>query len=90
MRGEDDTLPKREAVVKETPPLARGRLKSLRPSKSGSIETPPLARGRPEDIEKLTNELGNTPACAGKTIRYFHVGRALQKHPRLRGEDSNI
>ena len=54
------------------------------------METPPLTRGRlPGDSFKADCS-GNTPAYAGKTAREAPHKRSDQKHPRLRGEDSNI
>ena len=50
-------------------------------------ETPPLTRGRPFDFAHLGFSLGNTPAYAGKTTSKYPQGTAVQKHPRLRGED---
>ena len=54
------------------------------------METPPLTRGRP--LHRLGNVLyrGNTPAYAGKTQRIEPRPILCSKHPRLRGEDSNI
>ena len=55
-----------------------------------SLETPPLTRGRLTPAAFCRSLPGNTPAYAGKT----RPGRTSEsrsgKHPRLRGEDSNI
>ena len=36
----------------------------------------------------MTVTVGNTPAYAGKTVKLVDLSNSLQKHPRLRGEDS--
>ena len=51
-------------------------------------ETPPLARGRRNTREIHAYNLGNTPACAGKTIHVACRDDSAEKHPRLRGEDT--
>ena len=53
-----------------------------------AAETPPLARGRPILGAREVVSRRNTPACAGKTARFWYPVRDFQKHPRLRGEDS--
>ena len=50
-------------------------------------ETPPLARGRHLKRVERPDELGNTPACAGKTRSRAGCLDSFWKHPRLRGED---
>ena len=54
------------------------------------METPPLARGRPDAKGCTCFPSGNTPACAGKTVRISRAGDVYRKHPRLRGEDSAL
>ena len=51
------------------------------------LETPPLARGRRNAAVPAEGKVGNTPACAGKTMADLAKIRVLWKHPRLRGED---
>ena len=53
-------------------------------------ETPPLARGRLFPVSLDSYDVGNTPACAGKTRKVAGVNRRREKHPRLRGEDADI
>ena len=52
------------------------------------METPPLTRGRRTDYLRRHLRDRNTPAYAGKTAKKFRDFIELQKHPRLRGEDS--
>ena len=52
-------------------------------------ETPPLARGRLEAQVSGAAASGNTPACAGKTNNRRYDLRQDEKHPRLRGEDTD-
>ena len=54
---------------------------------ASSSETPPLARGRLVGRHPKSIGLRNTPACAGKTDESAAHDRAIEKHPRLRGED---
>ena len=52
------------------------------------VGTPPRARGRLE-VNPTKSELrGNTPACAGKTVRFVNNVRFEREHPRVRGEDA--
>ena len=46
-------------------------------------EDRPILRGRP-------CEIGNTPACAGKTYTTEREGTEWGEHPRVRGEDSGL
>ena len=50
--------------------------------------SPPHARGRLESCHSHFDELGITPACAGKTAEGALVGAAREDHPRMRGEDA--
>ena len=54
------------------------------------METPPLTRGRPQLALRNSQADGNTPAYAGKTETGEVPFTIHEKHPRLRGEDSNI
>ena len=49
--------------------------------------SPPLARERPTWGLKIWEDLGITPACAGKTKLNVKVKLAKGDHPRLRGKD---
>ena len=53
-------------------------------------ETPPLTRGRPVGASNRLAAARNTPAYAGKTSAAPTGSLPREKHPRLRGEDSNI
>ena len=124
-------MPDRAAEeVPETPPLTRGRLRTITdwgkdrgntPAYAGKTflgprrapvsrkhprlrgedcasdekppitrETPPLTRGRPAARDDVKGVIGNTPAYAGKTMTKEEHAAAFEKHPRLRGEDSEI
>ena len=49
--------------------------------------TPPRARGRPFVLGPLVTAVGNTPACAGKTLVAIWRRCWRREHPRVRGED---
>ena len=51
------------------------------------METPPLTRGRRMPEKDPIAQSGNTPAYAGKTMKYPSEEEKHEKHPRLRGED---
>ena len=51
------------------------------------VGTPSRARGRREFHWVGTTEIGNTPACAGKTMSPMQSGVDNREHPRVRGED---
>ena len=51
-------------------------------------ETPPHARGRLEPEILQGGSVGNTPACAGKTLTALQSKSFEEKHPRMRGEDN--
>ena len=53
-----------------------------------TLETPPRAWGRHSPIFKIWEILGNTPTCVGKTVLHFRGFFIIQKHPHVRGEDS--
>ena len=76
-------------VVRKHPRL-RGEDANRVVSRCGRPETPPLTRGRQALKRKEKDPSGNTPAYAGKTDFLAEIGARLKKHPRLRGEDSNI
>ena len=56
---------------------------------ASAMETPPLTRGRQTAKARIVHAVGNTPAYAGKTIRFRIGSSAYRKHPRLRGEDGS-
>ena len=77
------------AETRNTPACA-GKTVARENSICRKVETPPHARGRP-DIELVgLAPLGNTPACAGKTAIESAKMGIVEKHPRMRGEDSKI
>ena len=49
--------------------------------------SPPHARGRLGLDVELKKIRGITPACAGKTVRYWFGSKVCTDHPRMRGED---
>ena len=49
--------------------------------------SPPHARGRRTPLARLSQTIGITPACAGKTPRTHTEARHCPDHPRMRGED---
>ena len=51
-------------------PRLRGEDIDAKTGKDRATETPPLARGRHNDSANTQTDLGNTPACAGKTILF--------------------
>ena len=55
-------------VIKKHPRM-RGEDFSKSLPKILEMETPPHARGRPRCLDHIVAEVGNTPACAGKTTR---------------------
>ena len=50
-------------------------------------ETPPRMRGRLQSLAVKLEEGGNTPAYAGKTLRWRRSSLTRWKHPRVCGED---
>ena len=56
-------------------------------SLSYATGSPPHARGRRLLIDGVENDVGITPACAGKTLRLAHQRLVEGDHPRMRGED---
>ena len=74
----------------EKHPRLRGEDWPACPIKRELVETPPLTRGRPSVIKNVGQNIGNTPAYAGKTFVPSSFVAPFRKHPRLRGEDSNI
>ena len=71
-------------------PRLRGEDYSAERQGKREAETPPLTRGRQFGTYVRLIWDGNTPAYAGKTQFASAWRRAPWKHPRLRGEDSNI
>ena len=65
----------------------RGENFDIERMRGAVIETPPLARGKRCWHEQVGPPHGNTPACAGKTIRANPTSGSIWKHPRLRGEN---
>ena len=51
------------------------------------LGSPPHARGRRRYVIVERNNLGLTPACAGKTDCPATISRRQGAHPRMRGED---
>ena len=54
------------------------------------METPPRAWGRPILWDDKDGEDRNTPTCVGKTVCTLCTLGIFQKHPHVRGEDTNI
>ena len=52
------------------------------------VETPPHAWGRHPNFTLFLKQLGNTPTCVGKTDYTRWMSAHIQKHPHMRGEDS--
>ena len=69
-------------------PRLRGEDGPCLPPSSERRETPPLTRGRQTRSPRRRRSSGNTPAYAGKTKRASRALFKVEKHPRLRGEDS--
>ena len=70
-------------------PRVRGEDVRPSPPPMNGLGTPPRARGRPERRASGKGNCGNTPACAGKTVRGNHSTAPSREHPRVRGEDPN-
>ena len=51
--------------------------------------SPPHARGRLEQKVNHIEQVGITPACAGKTSRPDGLSLTIEDHPRMRGEDAH-
>ena len=68
-------------------PRMRGEDSSLEVSSSYLSKSPPHARGRLGLDVELKKIRGITPACAGKTVRYWFGSKVCTDHPRMRGED---
>ena len=51
--------------------------------------SPPHARGRRTPLARLSQTIGITPACAGKTPTIPLSFSIMRDHPRMRGEDQS-
>ncbi len=51
--------------------------------------SPPRVRERRVTIAGHMQHTGITPACAGKTSRWYRRGSTLWDHPRVCGKDEN-
>ena len=71
-------------------PRLRGEDLNFSPYSPQAKETPPLTRGRQKLRTSRRRVVRNTPAYAGKTQTKPDLLEPAWKHPRLRGEDSNI
>ena len=65
----------------------RGEERTRRPRRSSSTELPPRARGRVHRKWLISNVLGITPACAGKSRGWSCRTPWTGNHPRVRGEE---
>jgi hypothetical protein len=65
----------------------RGEESGRRVMRRFTLGTPPRARGREEHIAVAARDLGNTPACAGKSVLHERPQRRRREHPRVRGEE---
>ena len=52
------------------------------------LETPPRAWGRPVSNTAIIALTGNTPTCVGKTYIDIDLLPEIEKHPHVRGEDT--
>ena len=86
MRGEDGERYPLKDNIKETPPRARGRRRSIIRLRNKTRNTPACAGKTNVSILTILFPR-NTPACAGKTSLCASRQTACQKHPRVRGED---
>ena len=77
------------AKVKKHPHV-RGEDLIRHPLAYRNPETPPRAWGRPAILRARGHPARNTPTCVGKTERRRSGGEFRQKHPHVRGEDTNI
>jgi hypothetical protein len=68
MCGENFQSDRVISSVTETPPHVRGKPPERPASRSGQ-ETPPHVRGKLPEAVSTDRQEGNTPACAGKTLR---------------------
>ena len=73
---------------RESPPRARGRASAPYRCRPLTMESPPRARGRVHRKWLISNVLGITPACAGKSFRRAARLLPVGNHPRVRGEES--
>ena len=71
-------------------PRLRGEYWEMEPKGEPHTETPPLARGIHFDDDLPLQRMGNTPACAGNTSLARLEACNRWKHPRLRGEYTEI
>ena len=69
-------------------PHMRGEDRRNIPSKLRKLETPPHAWGRHITRKITIDNRGNTPTCVGKTDYTRWMSAHIQKHPHMRGEDS--
>ena len=89
VRGEEYKPNTRETIRRESPPRARGRAPCPTMTRSSFRESPPRARGRVHRKWLISNVLGITPACAGKSRGWSCRTPWTGNHPRVRGEESN-
>ena len=84
----------REARLRDTSiwkhPHMRGEDCLLRAASAIARETPPHAWGRQESFQAIRYGIRNTPTCVGKTENVKRIHAKKQKHPHMRGEDTDI
>ena len=68
-------------------PRVRGEEQFRRSSREARLEIPPRARGRVGSHVFRPVCLGNTPACAGKSVAQGESFTGFRKYPRVRGEE---
>src|SRR5690606_24063507 len=70
-------------------PRVRGDHVTLGVAEARPDGTPPRARGSPQRDASMVISTGNTPACAGITVRVSPTTRGWTEHPRVRGDHLN-
>ncbi len=79
-----------QKIHDEKHPHVRGEDHAKRDDLLPVIETPPRAWGRHISHFSVISFLRNTPTCVGKTQINALLDRFNEKHPHVRGEDTNI
>ena len=87
--GKRDSIPQQSSLRRDHPRVCgeKPRIFFMSIRSAGS---PPRMRGKGQPLYIVVSESGITPACAGKSFTSMKCFRAIQDHPRVCGEKTEI